>query len=158
MKILITESQYKKLAKTIPNNKPAKNFDELYGTNLSQEYDLSPYTEDEIWGRWMEYSNMGEFNGDPKPFLETLKILPRAFPYVDVTKYDENVQTNIMLGMVSGFNPEDIYYFSILKVYAYKNVEQHELVKKLPPEVAYNIQWVLSPGSIEQIKNKFSII
>ena len=31
-------------------------------------------------------------------------------------------------------------------------------VKKLPPEVAYNIQWVLSPGSIEQIKNKFSII
>jgi hypothetical protein len=158
MKILLTESQHKSLIKKIPNDKPSKNFDDLYGTKLSHKYDLSPYTEDEIWGRWMEHSNMGNFDGNLKPFLETLKILPKAFPYIDLTKYDENIKTDVMLGMVSGFNPEDIYYFSILGVKGYMNKEQKELEKKLPPEVAYNIQWVLSPGSIEQIKNKFSIM
>lgn len=144
--------------RTWHNDKPALNFDKMYGTQLSQEYDFSPYTEDEIWARWCRYSNYGNFNGDPKPFIETLKILPKAFPYIDVTKYDKEVQKNIMLGMVSGFNPEDIYYFSVLKVMAYKNIEQKKLEEKLPPEVARNIQWVLSPGSIQIIKDKFSIV
>jgi len=144
--------------KRIPNDKPALNFDRLYGTNLSQEYDFTPYTEDEIWDRWTSHSNYGRFDGDPKPFYETLKILPKAFPYIDVKKYDKEVQRNIMLGMVSGFNPEDIYYFSVLKVMAYKNIEQKLLEEKLPSEVAHNIQWVLSPGSIQIIKDKFSIV
>lgn len=159
MKIIVTESQYKNvIKKRIPNDKPSKKFDELYGTNLSQEYDFSPYTEDEIWDRWNDYANFGEFDGDPKPFIETLKILPKAFPYVNVNKYDLDTQKDIMLGMVSGYNPEDIYHFAIQKVYAYKNIEQKKLEEKLPPEVSRNLQWVLSPGSLQQVKNKFSIL
>ena len=141
-----------------PNDKPALNFDKLYGTNLSHEYDFSPYTEDEIWDMWTSFNNLGLFNGDPKPFYKTLRILPKAFPYIDVSKYDEKIQKDIMLGMVSGFNPEDIYYFSVLKVPSSKNIEQKMLEEKLPREVSRNIQWVLSPSSIEHIKNKFSIV
>ena len=160
MKIIITEEQFDDIfgkKKRIPNDKPALNFDKLYGTNLSQQYDFSPYTEDEIWDRWTSYSNYAKFDGDPKPFLETLKILPKAFPYIDVNKYDVDTKRDIMLGMVSGFNPEDIYYFSILKVPYYKNIEQKLLEEKLPPEVTQKIQWVLSPSSIEVIKNRFSV-
>lgn len=158
MKMIINEEQHHDLMKNIPNDKPAKRFDELYGTNLSHKYDLSPYTEDEIWDRWLLFVEYGSFNGDPKPFYETLKILPKAFPYVDVSKLDIDTKKDIMLGMVSGYNPEDIYFFAIQKVYFYMNKEQKELMDKLPPEVAHNLQWVLSPGSIEQIKNKFSIV
>ena len=61
MKIVITESQFDDL-KNPPNDKPSKRFDELYGTNLSKEYDLSPYTEDEIWRRWTDYCNVGMFD------------------------------------------------------------------------------------------------
>lgn len=157
MKIVITESQFDDLMNP-PNDKPSKRFDELYGTNLSKKYDLSPYTEDEIWRRWTDYSNLGKFDGDIKPFIETLKILPKAFPYVDVTKYDIDTQKDIMLGMVSNYNPDDIIHFAINKIYAYKNIEQKILQQQLPSGVAHNIQWVLSPSSIQQIKNKFGII
>lgn len=154
MRIIISEEQVNKLK----NFKPSKFFDNLYKTNLSYEYDLRPYNEDEIWDKWMKYSNNGNFDGDIEPFLEVLKILPKSFPYIDVSKLNLDQKKDILLGMVSGFNPEDIYYFTVLKIKYHNNIEQHNLEQQLPKEVVKNINWVLSPSSIEIIKNKFNLI
>lgn len=156
MKVIFTENQLKNiiLEEYNPNfnHKPAKEFDKLYGTNVSLKYDFSPYTEDEVWEKWLLFRD----EGIKKPFIETLKILRGAFPFVDITKLDLETRINIMLGMVSGFNPEDIIFFSIHKVSYYRNFEQKDLESKLPPEVVQNLQWVLSPNTIELIRNRFN--
>lgn len=149
----MTEDQLKTIKTLINENfKPAEVFDKIYGTDLSHKYDLSPYGENEIWDRWLKY-----MDGDKEPFNETLWILEKSFPWVNIKKYDNKIKNDIMLGMVSGFNPEDIYFFSIQKVPYYKNIEQKKLEKELPVEVVNNINWVLSPGSIQKIRNRFNL-
>ena len=156
MKVKITEEQFKQIIlegyNPKFNHKPSEEFDKIYGTKLSLKYDFSPYTEEEVWERWLLFRD----EGIKEPFIETLKILRGAFPFVDINKLDLNTRKDIMLGMVSGFNQEDIIFFSIYKVPYVRNFEQKDLESKLPPEVVDNIQWVLSPNTIEIIKNKFN--
>lgn len=139
------------------NFKPSYEFDLKYNTNLSRTYDLSPYTDDEIWERWVNFS-VNQSLENKKKFLETFKVISKAFPYVDVEKYDNNTKKDIMLGMVSSYNPDDIIHFSINKIYGFLNHEQKALEKELPKEIVKDIQWVLSPSSIKIIRERFGII
>jgi hypothetical protein len=135
------------------NNKPAENFDKLYGTKLSKSYDFSPYTEDEVWDFWVDCRD----EKNCENFNKVMDMLPEKFPYIDVSKLDYKTKKDILVGMVSGFNPEDIYFFSVLGVGYSQNVEQKELEMEIPYEVTKNIHWVLSPGSIKVIRTKFTM-
>ncbi len=159
MRIIITENQMKTIVEEFgfnreKNSKPANVFDELYDTDLSGHYDFSPYTEEELWNYWLDCRD----DDNCENFKKALKILPKIYPYYDINKLNHEQRAHVLLGAISGYNPEDIYYFSILGVTYMNNVEQKELEKQLPYDISRKLQWVLSPGTIEKIKSKFSLL
>jgi hypothetical protein len=156
MKIVITETQLEELSKTKPetfNKKPAELFDKKYGTKLSKRYSFVPYTEMELqkkWDKCILTENCDELG-------KCFEVIEKNFPYVKYGILGDETKYNILCGMLSRFNPQDILFFSISKVPYFLNKPQKELEEKLPDDVRNDIQWVLSPSSIDIIKNKFSI-
>jgi hypothetical protein len=156
MNILITESQYNKLIKKHIeiNSKPAVVFDSLYGTKLSQQYDFGgDLTSDDAWNMWARCRE----NEDCNDILELSERLETIFPYINTKKLTTRQKIEILMGMSSEYNAFDIVSFVVHKIYGDNNVEQKRLEKQLPPEVAYNIQWVLSQHSMNIIRAKFGI-
>lgn len=156
MNILVTESQYTKLLREYveENFKSAAYFDSLYGTNLSYRYDFpNNLTSDDVWNTWV---NCRE-NQSCDEIKKLIVRLPELFPYYDVTKLSPNKRLEVIMGMASEYNPSDIIAFSVYGLTYGDNVDQKRLEKQLPREVAENINWVLSPDSIQQIRNKFDI-
>ncbi len=157
MNIIITEAQYNRLiAEELEYNfKAAVLFDKIYGTNLSHQYDFGDnLTSDEVWNIWANCRENGERCED---LTRIINNLPNSFPYYDTQKLTGRQKLELIMGMASEYNPEDIVYFVVHKVYYENNAEQKRLEKQLPPEVEDKIRWVLSPGSIQQIRNKFGI-
>jgi len=156
MNILITENQYKVLIERHEefNNKPAKDFDQMYGTALSHTYDFGDgLTSDDVWKLWTNCRDNDECDG-LKPILNNLQ---NSFPYYDMGKLDIPQKVWVIQGMASEFSPSDIVYFSIHGATYKDNADQKRLESHLPDEVKRNIRWVLSPDSIEVIKNRFGI-
>lgn len=156
MKIILTESQYKRIIESTKeqNFKSAVYFDKLYGTNLSHRYDFGDGLDsDKVWDIWVECRDGG--NCDNMKIL--IINLPKLFPYYDVTKLPANKRAEIIMGMASEYNPSDIIAFSVHGLTYANNIEQKRLEKQLPHKVADNIKWVLSPESIQHIRNKFGI-
>ena len=156
MNILLTEAQYKRLVENNEeqNSKPSRYFDSIYGTSLSHTYDFGgKLTSDDVWSIWSKCRD----NDDCDDMAQLIKNLPNSFPYYDVKKLSPRQKAEMIMGMASEYSPSDIVYFVVHKVYYENNVEQKRLEKLLPPEVEDNIRWVLSPESIEQIRNRFEI-
>lgn len=156
MNIIITEKQYKLLLENDQelNSKPSRYFDEIYGTNLSQTYDFGDgLTSDDVWGMWVKCRD-GE---DCNDILNLSERLSMIFPYIDTNKLTTRQKIEILMGMASEFNPFDIVSFAVHKIYGDKNIEQKRLLKQLPPEVAHNLQWVLSQHSLDIVRSKFGI-
>jgi hypothetical protein len=156
MNILITENQYKKLLKEHKeeNFKSAVYFDSLYGTNLSHKYFFGKnVTSDDVWNIWSECRD----GGNCDEMKDLMVRLQEFFPHYDLTKIPFENRAEIIMGMASEYNPSDIVAFSIHGITYENNVEQKRLEKQLPTEVADNIRWVLSPDSIQQIRNKFGV-
>lgn len=156
MNILITESQYKKLVKKHreTNEKPSVNFDNLYGTELSQQYDFGDnLTSDDVWDMWVKCRE----DEDCTDILNLSERLATIFPYIDTNNLTTRQKIEILMGMASEYNPFDIVSFAVHKIYGDNNVEQKRLIKQLPPEVAYNLQWVLSQHSMDIVRSKFGI-
>ena len=156
MNIILTESQYKRIIESTKeeNFKSALYFDVLYGTNLSHRYDFgNGLDSDKIWDIWVECRD----GGDCDDMKKLMVNLPKLFPYYDVTKLDLDKRVEIIMGMASEYNPSDIVAFSVHGLTYANNIEQKRLEKQLPHKVADNIRWVLSPETIQQIRNKFDI-
>lgn len=156
MIILVTESQYQKFIKKHRevNVKPSVNFDNLYGTELSQQYDFGDnLTSDDVWDMWVECRD----DEDCTKILDLSQKLDVIFPYIDTKKLKPRQKIEILMGMASEFNAFDIVSFAVHKIYGDKNIEQTRLEKQLPPEVAYNLQWVLSQHSMDIVRAKFGI-
>lgn len=148
MNIIISEN-----SKEI-NSKPSREFDKIYGTNLSQTYNFpKDLSSDEIWDIWVNCRDNSNCGG----IVDLIKQLPKLFPYYDIKKLTPRQKVEVIMGMASEYNPSDIVYFAVHKVEYGQNTEQKRLEKMLPPEVVKNINWVLSPDSMEQIRNKFGI-
>lgn len=156
MNILITENQYTKLLKEYveENFKSATYFDSLYGTKLSHRYDFpNKLSSDDVWDIWVNCRDNQNCDDMKRLIIE----LPKLFPYYDVTKLSTNKRAEIVMGMASEYNPADIVAFTIHGLTYGDNIDQKRLEKQLPNEVADNIRWVLSPESIQHIRNKFDI-
>jgi hypothetical protein len=136
------------------NDMPAYNFDKLYGTNISKKYDFLNYTEEEIWGYWLKCRD-GEGCHD---FVKVFKILPTIFPFISFKDKSDDMKSMILQGMIARFNPFDIVYFAKHGVIYGSNVEQHKLMKDLPLGVGKHLKWVVSPETMQEIKNKFDIV
>ncbi len=156
MNILITENQYKQLIKEYKeeNFKSAVYFDSLYGTSLSHQYDFGPnLNSDDVWDIWVNCRDFGRCDG----IKVLIARLHEFFPYYDLNKIPYEKRFEIIMGMASEYSPSDIIAFSVYGITYENNIEQKRLEKQLPPEVAGNINWVLSPDSIQQVRDKFGV-
>jgi hypothetical protein len=119
--------------KHVENEKPSMDFDIKYGTKLSQEYKF-PFglTADEVWDIYVyNIKYMKKNKLTPQMMTLVINFTNDYFPFV-VFKNITNAadRMDILGGMSSGFNKDDIIWFVIDKMYAYKNSEvKNELIK-----------------------------
>lgn len=139
----------------VRNFKPSVLFDEKYGTSISQEYKF-PFdlTADEVWNI-IDYDNKyyDKYHKLSKKFMKLFNNFTNEyFPYVDFNTIDDNTKNAILCGMSSGFNKDDIIWFSIKNMFYGINHEVNNEVNKFPKEIQDDIQWVMSPNTLKKIK------
>lgn len=139
------------------NHKPALEFDKKYGTTLSQEYTF-PFdlTADEVWNI-IEYDLT--YYKKHKEESEKYSILfenltNEYFPYVDFDNISRRQKAQILDGMASCFNSDDIIWFSIDEMYHYKNIEVNKEIENFSQSIEKDIQWVMSPKTLKKMKKQ----
>jgi hypothetical protein len=136
------------------NYKPAVDFDEYFGTNLSQKYKF-PFglTDDEVWAIHVDCID----NKNCNEFDNILKNLNYSyFPLKGIESLSNDTKYQILLGMASGFNYDDIIWFAIDHMYYFKNIEVNAEIKKMPKYIENKIQWVLSPKTAQKLKKELN--
>lgn len=133
------------------NFKPAVEFDKKYNTNLSVNWDKYPndMSSDEVF---QMYITDGYYNSTE--YIEYAKLLTiEHFPYDDIESLNTNQKHDIIAGMISGFNYDDIVHFSINKVVACNNRNiSNELINLYGNILERDVQWVMSPQTLERLK------
>lgn len=147
------------------NYKPATIFDRKHGTTLSQQYvfpfGLSADETYEIysWCRLREYlpqipPNQTEAYCDKwNSIINNLRYV--HFPYEGVEGLNKSVKEDILCGMASEYNFDDIVYFSIKGIKGFMNDEvKDEIDKTFSSQVKQDIGWVISPATLEKMKEQ----
>jgi len=173
MKIILNESQLNELLKLneqnefwiLNNEKITYDFDKKYGTSISQTYKY-PFnlTDDDVWKAWTECKSRAYLPTVPsnvaQGYCDTWDNIINAldethFPYSGVKSLSKEIKRHILCGMASSFNFDDIVHFSIDGIPGYLNTDVSEEIKKtFPPEIVYDIQWVVSPKTLEKLKEQ----
>lgn len=146
-----------KYVKNVDNFKPSVYFDEKYSTTLSQEYTF-PFglTANEVWNI-IEYdiTYYKKHKEESEKYSILLENLTNEhFPYVDFDKISRSQKAQILDGMASCFNSDDIIWFSIDEMYHYKNIEVNKEVEKLPNNIQNDIRWVMSLKTLKTMKTQ----
>ena len=143
------------------NDKPAVKFDQQFGTHLSQDYSFPGNRDaDEIWDIIKDCISKKSWRTDGVSDCDTLKLVldnlgKEHFPLNGIEGLDDNTKLDILMGMSSGFNIHDIYWFSIKRIMAFMNKDINDQCLKLfPYEVNRAIQWVISPPTFEKMKKE----
>jgi hypothetical protein len=156
MNILITEQQFKLILEVQTRNfKPAVIFDEKYGTNVAQHYKFpGGYDEDEVWDIIMTWFwfHTNEYQDELAQMCDDLD--ENYFPYPNVKSLDQNTKFQIIKGMASCFNVDDIVWFSVNGIKGFMNTEVHEEQKKLG--IFSQVQWVMSPKTLFKVKSQLT--
>lgn len=140
------------------NEKITRKFDEQWGTNLSQTYNFgNGLSSDDVWELLQRciYEKKGCTAKKKDKLVEIIASLPEIFPYAETDDLDFWDKIDVVAGMASEFNSDDIIWYSIDGIKGYMNKEQNDLEKKypeLPP-----IYWVTSPKTISKIKKHFKL-
>jgi len=177
MKVILTEGQYMRLidARDRNNNnvKPSHVFDMVYGTNVSYKWKF-PFglTEDEAWktsyGCQLSNHKNGIYGGDE--YFRTSSVCEKYhtilnhlteeyFPYPGVKDLSLNVKRDILMGMCSRYNIDDIIWFSITGVHGNDSRQRvNRLEKEYFPEQSMGLGWVLSPPTMNKILKQLHYI
>lgn len=136
------------------NSKPSYDFDLDYGTSISRQYDFPfGYTEDEVWSIYVRCMQSREQNG--KYCKEIKRIVDglneKHFSYLGVGDLSFNVKLNIIRGMCSRFNVDDIIWFSINGIGGNTNHDVNKLIKRYFPERKLGLGWIPSPPTMNKI-------
>lgn len=134
------------------NHKPSREFDKKFDAMVSFKYEFPMnLTEDEVW---KISCNCIEQRGNCDKLKELAENLTYShFPYNEVEKLDLETKVDILRGMASDFNYDDIVWWAIEK----KDDEYYEKIKNeiyqtLPKEVSEMITWHMSPQTYKKIK------
>ena len=74
----------------------------------------------------------------------------------NVENLPKNQKMDVLYGMTSNFNEDDIKWFSIDGIKHHNNTEVNKRIEEeLPEDVQEEIGWVPSPKTYEKIKNHF---
>lgn len=151
MNILLTESQYQILLENVANEnfKPARHFDEKYGTNLSRTYNFgNGMSSDDVWviaKKCFMDNQCSEIGELAKNLDDTI------FPYKGVQNLDIETKIDVIMGMASELNYDDIVYFAIREIKHFNNIDVNRTLEKLPEEINADINWVISPPTLKKM-------
>jgi len=137
------------------NAKPSLSFDREFGTEISQKYNY-PFglSENKIW---RVINNCSD--GSEKNCILVKKIVDKLgdyFPYPDYSNLPFEKKVDILQGMVSNFNYDDIVSFSI-EGKTGENNELEDEVDKLQNKLNYIFRWVPSKQTIDKIKKSMNL-
>jgi hypothetical protein len=134
------------------NDKPSKNFDQKYNTCLSQDY-VFPFnlTADAVW----IIIKTSDITDDYTMINNILDNLD--FPYIDVKTLSFYGKKDVLMGMASCFNSDDIVWYVQGNVGcspASRKVEE-EIHKELGIMVTqWDLQWVVSEKTWMKMKEQ----
>lgn len=141
-----------------PNDKPSKHFDELFGTSISQDYEF-PFrlTADEVWDVIKE-SDYGT-NSLAEKFNIIMDNID--FPYLNMKSLPQNKKLDVIMGMASCFNSDDIVWY-VRGNYGCSpeslRVEQ-QMRNILGDNIVQNhMGWVVSQNTFEKLVNQLSVL
>ncbi len=161
-KIIITEGQLEILV----NEKPAEDFDVKYGTTLSQRYKFPlDANGDDLWRLWVKcysswYLPPNTLRNEPQHYCNILKkvvdkLTFEHFPYNGVESLPDKTKTEILMGMASRFNFDDIVSYAIKGIHGMHNTEiEDELNRTFPNDIVNDIEWVVSRPTLEKMKQQ----
>ena len=137
------------------NDKPSLRFDQKYGTNLSKKYSYPDDLDEDEVSKILKYcQNKQERCDEVGKLIDNL-----TSQYIDIPNVEglpKNQKMDILYGMTSNFNEDDIKWFSIDNIKQYNNTEINKKIEEeLPTDVQEDINWVLSPQTYEKIKSNF---
>lgn len=151
MKVIITESQFERIFEGRHQNfKPAREFDKIYGTSLGHTYNFgSELTSDDVWDMFRDCYDYDDCDN----LRELIYQLDESmFPFPNVENLDISTKIDILQGMASELNFDDIVHFAIKKKTGLndKNFNKFYNTLKLPQQD--QVQWIASPKTVKIMK------
>ena len=148
------------LDESTSNYKPSVEFDREFGTNTSQKWEYPFGLSEEQTHKILINCLHNDDENDCREVVKIVNALSEFFPYENYNQLNINSKIDILHGMVSNFNYDDIVWFSVygksykvsIKDKTYKK-ELGDIEKKLK----YPLQWVPSPDTINKIKEQLSL-
>lgn len=141
------------------NKKAAVDFDKKFGTTLSQHYKYpNNMSENDVWYNIKKYSANKKYGLESfDRLMDILNQLDDYFPYIDLSNLSNKEKFDILYGMVSGYNSDDIIWYSVDHMIGTKNIEVNNEIEKLPYHIKINIGWVLSPKTLKKLKKQLHL-
>jgi hypothetical protein len=151
MRFKITESQYQKLLEgKYYNYKPAREFDKFYDTNLAQSWEFPRGLDsDAVWDVIQDCWEKGKCLG-LRALLDSLD--EKHFPYSGLNELDDKIKIDVLQGMASELNYDDIVHFAIEKKTGLNDKIFNKFHKSQKPDVQDRLQWISSPKTLKIIK------
>lgn len=140
------------------NFKPSKNFDEIFGTELHQEYNF-PFelTSDEVWDIIKE-SDYGT-NSLAEKYNIILDNID--FPYLNIKSLPERKKLDVIMGMASCINSDDIVWYvrgnygcsleSLRVEQQIRNILGEEIIQN-------HITWVVSQNTYKKLIDQLLVL
>lgn len=151
MNLVITESQFRRILEGRHSNfKPAREFDKIYGTTLGQTYNFGDkITSDDVWDMLQDC-----YDYDDCDNLRSLvnDLDESMFPYPNVENLDISTKIDIIQGMASELNFDDVVHFAIKKKTGLTDKKFNKFYNNLKINQQDHLQWIASPKSLKVIK------
>lgn len=151
MSVKFTKSQLRMLVENeFFNYKPAREFDKVYGTNLGQSWDFgNDLTSDDVW----DLIQKCHLSDDCQEIFSLVDDLDEnIFPYLGVNKLSLSKKMQILSGMASELNFDDIVHFVIKNQNGLTDKNFDKFYKKLTNKQKNDVQWISSPKTLQVIK------
>ena len=150
MKFIITESQYQKLFESHANFKPAREFDKIYGTKLGQSYNFGhDLTSDDVWDIIQDCYEKEDCDAFRKLIIDLDETM---FPYPGIKNMKFKTKIDVLQGMASEFNFDDIVHFAIKEKTGLKDKSFNKFWDSLKDSQREQLQWIASPKTLKIIK------
>jgi hypothetical protein len=141
------------------NVKPPKEFDERFGTKVAQDYEFPFHlTADEVWKIIKDNDDGYEYSFSEKlnNIIENIN-----FPYIDMSTITQDQRLDILMGMASCINSDDIIWY-INGNYgcsrASLEVEQEMRIVLSNFIVQNYVEWVISRKTWKKLKEQLSVL
>jgi len=151
MKLILTESQFKRIFEARHQNfKPAREFDKIYGTSLGQTYNFGgKLTSDDVWDMFGDCYDYDDCDN----LRELIYQLDESmFPFPGVENLDISTKIDILQGMASELNFDDIVHFAVRKKTGITDKSFDKFFKGLKPNQQDQLQWIASPKTVKTLK------